>query len=140
MVAALLLASLLAAGDAQAGQRLTQEQAIELAGQGKHQEALAAFQQLAADNPRNIEPRLWIGKMHARMGNPDLAEPVFRSVMLEDRQNLEAVIGLSDALVGLGRNDEALVVLSKVASAQPQNPDVTAAIRRARGHRLPRFW
>jgi predicted Zn-dependent protease len=136
MIAALLLASLLAAGDAQAGQRLTQEQAIELAGQGKHQAALEAFQQLAADNPRNVEPRLWIGKMHAKMGHHDQAEAVFRSVMLEAPENLEATIGLSDALVGLGRNDEALVALSKAASAQSQNPDVTAAVRRARSRRF----
>ena len=139
MVAALLLASLLAAGDAQAGQRLTQEQAIELAGQGKHQAALEAFQQLAAENPRNAEPRLWIGRMHAKMGHHDQAESVFRSVMLENPDNLEAVIGLSDALVGLRRNDEALVVLSKAVSAQPQNPELSAAVRRARGNRFPWF-
>jgi Flp pilus assembly protein TadD len=140
MVTALLLASLLAAGDAQAGQRLTQEQAIELAGQGKHQEALEAFQQLAADNPRNPEPRMWIGRMHAKMGHHELAEPVFRSVVLEHPDNLEAVIGLSDSLVGQRRNDEALVCLMKVAKAQPQNPEIAAAIRRARGNRFPWFW
>ena len=140
MVAALLLASLLAAADAQAGQPLSQEQAIELAGQGKYQEALEAFQQLAADNPRNPEPRLWIGRMHAQMGHHELAEPVFRSVMLEHPDNLEAVIGLSDALVGQRRNDEALVCLTKAAKAQPQNPEIAAAVRRARGNRLPRFW
>lgn len=143
MVAALLLATLLAAGDAQAGQAPTQEQAIELARQGKHQAALEAFQRLAADNPRNVEPRIWIGRMHTEMGHPELAEPVFRSVVLEDPQNIEAVIGLSDALVGQRRNDEALVVLSKSVAAQPQNPELTAAVRRARGHRLPgalKFW
>jgi cellulose synthase operon protein C len=139
MVAALLLASLLAAGDAQADQRLTQGQAIELAGQGKHQAALEAFQQLAAENPRNPEPRLWIGRMHAEMGHHELAEPVFRSVMLEHPDNLDAIIGLSDALVGQRRNDEALVCLTKAAKAQSQNPEVAAALRRARSRRFLLF-
>jgi tetratricopeptide (TPR) repeat protein len=139
MVAALLLASLLAAGDAQADQRLTQEQAIELAGQGKHQAALEAFQQLAAENPRNPEPRLWIGRMHAEMGHHELAEPAFRSVMLEHPDNLDAIIGLSDALVGQRRHDEALVCLTKAAKAQPQNPEVAAALRRARSRRFLLF-
>jgi tetratricopeptide (TPR) repeat protein len=139
MVAALLLASLLAAGDGQTGQRLTQAQAIELAGQGKHQAALEAFQQLAADNPRNLEARLWIGRMHGEMGHHDLAESVFRSAMLENPDNIDAIIGLSDALVGLRRTDEALVVLSKAASAQPQNPELSAAVRRARSNRFPWF-
>ena len=143
MIAVLVVATMLAAGDVQAGQATTQEQAIELAKQGKHEAALAAFQQLASTNPRNIEARVWVGRMHAEMGHPDWAEPVFRSVILEDPLNLDATIGLSDALVAQRRNDEALVALTKVAGAQPQNPEVSAAIRRARGNRLPgslKFW
>ena len=143
MIAVLVLTTVLVAGEAQAGQTPTQEQAIELAKQGNREAALSAFQQLAADNPRNIDARIWIGRMQSEMGHPDWAEPVFRSVILEDPQNVEATIGLSDALVSQRRNDEALVVLSKVVSAQPQNPEILAAIRRARGHRLPgalKFW
>jgi predicted Zn-dependent protease len=143
MIAVLVLTLVLAAGAAQAGQAPTQAQAIELAKQGKHEAALSAFQQLAADNPGNIDARIWIGRMHAEMGHPDWAEPVFRSVILDDPQNVEATIGLSDALVSQRRNDEALVALSKVATAQPPNPEISAAIRRARGPRFPgalKFW
>jgi len=140
MVAALLLTTLLAAADAQAGPNPTQEQAIELAKEKNYPAALDGFQRLAAANPRDAEARLWIGKMHAEMGHPELAVPVFKSVMLEHPDRVDARIGLSDALVSLGRKDEALVVLTPAAKADPNNAEVNAAIERARvGNWVPSF-
>ena len=69
MVAALLLASLLAAGDALGRSTSHAGAGHRACRAGKHQAALEAFQQLAAENPRNPEPRLWIGRMHAEMGH-----------------------------------------------------------------------
>jgi len=58
--------------------------AVEAANEGRDAEALAVFEQLAALNPSDLEARLWIARLHARMGHQDLAEPVYWSVFLED--------------------------------------------------------
>jgi thioredoxin-like negative regulator of GroEL len=140
MVAALLLTTMLAASDAPVIERPTQEQAIELAHQGKHTEALRGFQQLASVNPRDLDARVWIGRMHLEMGHPELAESVFRSVMLESPQRMDAVVGLSDTLVSLGRSDDAVVIIDRAAGTNPQDEDVIAAQRRAHGPHVRRFF
>ena len=56
-----------------------------------------AFQQLASANPNDHEARLWIARLHARMGHQDLAEPVYRSVLLEDPGNVDAMLGVAAA-------------------------------------------
>ena len=139
MVAALLLTTMLGASDAPVIERPTQEQAIELANHGKHAEALRGFQQLAADNPRDLDARVWIGRMHLEMRHPELAESVFRSVVLESPQRVDAMIGLSDTLVSLGRNDDAMVVMDRAATIEPENKDVAAAQRRASSRHFPKF-
>jgi|SRR5689334_13418354 len=136
MIAALLLTTLLVGSDADIVQPPpTQEQAIELARQGKHADALRAFQQMAAASSQNIDARVWIGRMHTEMGRPDLAAPVFRSVMLERPQRVDAMIGLSDALVRQGLRDDAVAVLQKAMTLEPENPDVSAAMQRAKTRR-----
>ena len=99
MFGALLLTTLLAgpAGDAPASQVPTHAEAAELAQQGDEQAALDAYRRLAAANPRDHQARLGIARLHLAMGHPDLAEPVFRSVLLEDTKNPEAMLGVGDS-------------------------------------------
>ena len=73
--------------------------AIQLTQQGQDAEALAALQRIAAANPTDHQARLWIARVHERMGHPDLAEAVYRSVVLEDPQNVEALVGVGVSLL-----------------------------------------
>jgi YaiO family outer membrane protein len=130
MFGALLLTTMLAGSAAgeQAARLPTQAEAEALAQQGDREAALAAFQRRVAENPRDITARLWIARLHAQMGRPDLAEPVYRSVMLEAPDNVEAMIGVGSTLVGMQRGDEALLILDRAAKREPKNADVLAAL------------
>ena len=68
--------------------------AIQLAQEGRNAEALAALQKIAASNPDDQLTRLWIASVHDRMGHPDLAEPIYHSIVLEDPRNVDALVGL----------------------------------------------
>jgi YaiO family outer membrane protein len=128
-----LLMSLLAAPHvaAAAGQNSTAAEATTLAREGNHRAALDAFRRIAAANPRNHEARLWIARLHGSMGNPELAEPVYRSVLLEDPANLDAMLGLGASLVALDRADEGIEMLRRAENLQPQNADVLAELGNA---------
>ena len=130
MFGALLLTTLLAgpAGDAQASQVPTHAEAAELARQGDEQAAMDAYRRLAAANPLDHQARLGIARLHLAMGHPELAEPVFRSVLLEDPKNTEAMLGVGSSLSSLGRLDEALIELDRAARAAPGNADALAAL------------
>jgi len=134
MFVALLLTTMLAgaAAETQAAQAPqtpapTQAAAEELAHKGDLAGALAAFRRLAADDPSNLTARLWIARLHMQMGRPDLAEPVYRSVMLDSPQNVEAIVGVGTSLIKLQRQDEALLMLDRAAKLDPKNSDVQAA-------------
>jgi YaiO family outer membrane protein len=136
MLLSLLLTGLLTA---QAGATsrppvVTTAAAIELAQNGEYEEALAAFRLIAARDSRDLEPRLWIGRLHIWMGHPERAEPVLRSVMLQDPSNVDVKLALGTALVGLERYDEAVTVLEQADEQAGDDPAVLAALGRA--HRL----
>jgi YaiO family outer membrane protein len=118
---------------AAAGQIPTAVEATALAEAGDHEAALDAFRRIAAANPRDHAARLWIARLHGRMGRPELAEPVYRSVMLEDPTNVEAMRGTGTALVALGRGDEGLDLLRRAENIQPQNPELLAELGQAHG-------
>src|ERR1700757_2896239 len=67
--------------------------AIQLAQDGHNAEALAALQKIVSQDPNDHLTRLWIAKVHDQMGRPDLAEAVYRSIVLEDPRNVDALIG-----------------------------------------------
>ena len=126
MLAALLLAVLL-------GQTPmpTHVDAAALARDGHYDAALDAFRRIAAANPRDHEARVWIARLHGWMGNPELAEPVYRSIVLEDPANIDATFGLGLTLVELGRTEEGIEMLERAETAQPQNADILAGLGRA---------
>ena len=99
--------------------------AIELAHGGQYVEALDAFRRLASANPNDHEARLWIARLHGWMGHPDQAEPVYRSVLLEDPNNLEAMVGLAEILIARHAAREALAILER---AEPLAPDDAAVL------------
>jgi tetratricopeptide (TPR) repeat protein len=105
--------------------------AIELAQSGRNAEALAAMQKIAAANPEDHLTRLWIANVHMRMGHPELAEPVYRSIALEDPRNVDAWVGLGTSLLHENRIVEGLAVLTRADEISPENPNVVGALASA---------
>lgn len=136
MVFSVLLIALLAlspsAEAAQASSILTHAEAIQAADAGRDAEALAAFQRLASMNPSDHEARLWIARLHARMGHQSLAEPVYRSVLLEDPSNVDAIVGVATALLAREEPTEALELLEPAAALAPDNTEIVSLMGRAR--------
>ena len=106
-------------------------EAVQAANDGRDVEALAAFQQLASANPNDHAARLWIARLHARMGHQDLAEPVYRSVLLEDAGNIDAMLGVAAALLARDEPAEAIEVMKVALGLAPDNDDVLGALGRA---------
>lgn len=132
----LLLALVLSAGAPVSAQNTvaTFEQAVQMADAGDDAGALAAFREHAAANPNDHQSRLWIARLHERMGNPDLAEPVYRSVLLEDPASLDAMLGVASTLLARQEAEEAIEILEVAESRAPQN--VTTIVLLGRAHRL----
>ena len=101
-------------------------EAVEAANDGGDAEALAAFERVVSADPDNHEARLWIARLHARMGDHDLAEPVYRSVLLEDPDNLAAMLGVADALLRRDEPAAAIDVLERPKSSRPTTPTCLA--------------
>jgi YaiO family outer membrane protein len=102
-------------------------EAERLANSGANAAALKQFQALAAANPDDIEARVWIGRLHARMGNPEHAVAVYRSIIAVQPQHVDALTGLGSALVTLGRLREAADALNRAEALAADRPDVLTA-------------
>jgi YaiO family outer membrane protein len=102
--------------------------AIQMAQEGRNAEALAALQKIAASNPDDQLTRLWIANVHDRMGHPDLAEPIYHSIVLEDPRNVDAWIGLGTVLLQQDQIADGIDALKRAEELAPQNPNVLAAL------------
>ncbi len=135
MVFSLLLAVSLALNPAEQESPATRgpefSEAVQAANDGRDLEALEAFQRLASANPNDHAARLWIARLHARMGHQELAEPVYRSVLLEDPANIEAMLGVAAALLARDEPADAIEVLEVAEGLAPDNDDVLSALGRA---------
>ncbi len=112
-------------------------QAEQLARSGAYRAALERFQALAAANPGDIEARIWIARLHAWMGDDERAVAVYESILATQPQHVDALIGLGDAFVKMGRLHDAGDVLGRAESQAPQNPALLVALGRlnnASGH------
>ncbi len=126
MLLSLLLLTMLAQDPASAPP--TTDRAVQLAANGQDAEALAMFQRLAAADPANHEVRLWIARLHERLGHPVLAEAVYRSVLLENGMSLEATLGAGRTLLAQNRAEDAIATLERAERASPTNADVLRMI------------
>jgi YaiO family outer membrane protein len=135
MLAFLLAMSLAAAPQAGVATAATppHADAAALVRDGHFEAALAAFRRLASVNPRDHEARIWIARLHVLMDHPELAEPVYRSVLLEDEASFDAMLGLGRTLVVLGRVEEGIALLERAERLQPQDPQLLEALGRAYG-------
>lgn len=132
MLFSLLLVTLLAGQQAPpASSGPTFAEASQLAAEGRDADALAAFQRIASVNPNDHETRIWIARMHERMGHPAVAEAVYRSVLLEDPSNVAAMIGVGTTLLARHAADEAIDVLERAEALEPQSEVVISSLGRA---------
>ena len=130
MLISMLLSVALATGQAQAApppQGDPRAQAEALARSGADRAALERFQAIAAANPDDLEARLWIARLHERMGDSDRAIDVYESIIANSPQHLEALIGLGHALINEGRLAEASDALNRAESLAAENAAVLAA-------------
>jgi Tfp pilus assembly protein PilF len=102
--------------------------AIQLTQQGQDAGALAALQKIAAENPTDHLARLWIARVHERMSHPDLAEAVYRSIVLEDPRNVEALAGVGVTLLAQDEVSASIDMLERAEQLAPQDATVLAAL------------
>ncbi len=126
----LLVAALADAPPAGRAAASTLSEAVELERAGRFEEALATCQRLSAQNPNDHQVRLAIARLHMRMGHPQFAESVYASLMLEDGNNLDALLGVADARLAQWRFQDALEVLERAEQIAPENPTVLATLGR----------
>jgi hypothetical protein len=128
----LLLGSVLMCATAAAAQDLPSlEAAAQLEAAGRYQEALAAYQRVAAARPADHAARLSTARMHERLGYHARAEAVFRSVMLEDASNVPAMLGVARSVIAQLRPEDAIPVLERAEQVAPENADVLTLLGRA---------
>lgn len=105
--------------------------AADMAREGRDGDALVAFQRIAATDPADHTARLWIARLQERMGDTARAEAVYRSVLLEDANNVEAMVGVGTTLIARDAADEAVEVLEDAEQRDPSNVAVILALARA---------
>ena len=103
--------------------------AEQLARSGRTVEALALFERIVAENPADVEVRLWIARLQLRMGRTEEAEAGFRAVLLEHPSDVDARIGLGAALTRRDAWREALTVLLDAEQDAGENADLFARSR-----------
>lgn len=112
-------------------------QAERLARSGAHAQALKQFQAIAAANPDDVEARLWIARIHAWMGHAERAADVYESIVATDPQNVDALIGLGEALTMSRRFAEAGDALNRAEALAADRPAMLVAqgrLHRQAGH------
>ena len=72
--------------------------------------------------------RLWIAHVYERMGHPALAEPVYRSIVLEDPRNVEALVGVGVSLLAQDQVSASIDVLERAEQLAPQDAAVLTAL------------
>lgn len=102
-------------------------EAERLARSGAYEEALERFRLLAAGNPTDLEARTWIARLHVSMGHFRQGEDVYRSILLDSPDRLDALVGLGSALVSQRQLDEARTVLARAEKLSPNDLEVLAA-------------
>jgi YaiO family outer membrane protein len=107
------------------------EAAERLARDGRHAEALAAFEALAAANADDFDSRLWIGRLLVWQGRRDEALAIYRDVITRAPRYVDARVGLAGVLLTLGRVEEAWDVVQDAEALAPANGDVLAVKGRA---------
>lgn len=111
----------------------TRAEAERLVKAGAYAQALQRFQALASANPDDIDARLWIARIHLRLGQPARAVAVFESITATHPDNVDALVGLGQALMDTGRWGDAAAALDRAEKLAADRVDVLAAQGRYHG-------
>ena len=98
---------------------------------GQTEEALRLFARIVADDPGDLEARLWVARLALRLGRTAEAEAGFRSVLQERPGDVDASIGIGMALTRRGAWEQALAILREAEPAAGANADLFSALARA---------
>jgi hypothetical protein len=129
MVGGLILLVLLAQPAAQVAPP-TYEEAVAMARRGEYTTALAAFRQIVAMVPGDHDSRVWIGRLNGWLGDTGAAAAMFRSVILENANHVDARVALAAVLLNSGDTDAALEALADAERLAPADGDVLAGLGR----------
>jgi len=91
-----------------------------LAGEGHYAEAIAEYQRALRLKP-NPQVRLNLALAHYKIGDFQPAADVLQKVLAEDPSSTQAVTLLSDCYLRLGRNKEAIALLTPLQQKNPDN-------------------
>jgi len=108
----------------------TMNEAAELAFTGRLEDALEAYQRIAAANPADHAARLGVADMQMRLGRYDKAETVYRSLWLEDPSSTRAAVGVAESLGNRRRFEEAIEVLEAAEQKDPDHGALLASLGR----------
>ena len=129
----LILALVVVAGLAprQDAPATTWPEAEHLARAGHTREALQQFQEIVSQHPDDVEARLWLARLHRRVGTTDLAEKEFRRALGQAPDHPDALTGLAVLLNARGAYEEASDLLDRAEELAPQSVEMLTA--RAQG-------
>lgn len=125
LVGALLLA---AGGQTAATER---SHAESLARAGRTAEAMALFARIVANDPADVEARLWMARLALRLGNTGEAEAGFRAVLRDHPADIDARIGLGMVLIRNGAWNDAVSLLHATEADAGNNADLFNTLARA---------
>jgi len=103
----------------------------------KPEEALAAYQQVAALWPKDPEPHLSAGQLLEKQGRPADAEQEYKQALAIDPKSADAITGLTNLYMRSHRFTEAEDLLRKLAVIRPEDPAIHMQLGRilaAGGH------
>lgn len=116
------------ARDPRDGQALHGLSSIEAA-RGRMKEALALAQRAAARLPGQPDVAEWRALLLLRVGEPGRADAMFRRLLVAEPGRAGALLGRAEALVALGRREEAIAVLQAGLAKRPDDAALLARLR-----------
>ena len=98
---------------------------------GKTAEAIGPLREALRLRPDLLPAKLFLGISYMELGRPKDAVGPLRQVVQADKDNANARQALAEALLALDQFAEASAQLEALAAAQPQSPQVWAALGRS---------
>ena len=102
--------------------------ALELVGEGRVEEAIAAYREVLYEDAQNLKARNDLGVLLDEIGSHELALEQFEAARAIEPENVEVLTNLGAALGALGRYDEAERELRRAQRLEPDSVGVRASL------------